>query len=491
MEHTERMHQFLAVGDRIRNLRAAQADWSAMPLDQRLAPIVELRRLIAERAPAFIETAAPSLGKTLAEFTASEILPLAEACRFLEKQAHRLLSARHLGWQGRPVWLAGSAVTLHREPFGAVLIIGPSNYPLMLPGIQALQALVAGNVVVVKPGHNGTEPIRWLIDLLEEANLPPNLIMATSESLEDAHSALRADIDKVILTGSNETGRAVMRRLAERTLPSVMELSGSDPLIVLPDADIAMAARAIAYGLRLNGSATCIAPRRIIAIDPTYDTLREHLLAEIASIPPVDIPTAVHDRLQHLLDETPECQLTGTLPPRGEPMSPLVIEGIAADAPMANADIFAPVTMLFRAQDAAEAVTLANSSPFGLGASIFGPEHGAGELALQLDAGSVCVNDLIVPTADPRVPFAARKHSGFGSTRGAEGLLEMTQLKAVFVRQGKFRPHFEPTQDDEHEFLLNYISAAHGRGWTTRLSAATRAARQMIARGARNARKRF
>lgn len=484
------MHQFLALGDRIDNLRAAQADWAAMPVRQRLVPIAELRRLLAERAPAFVETAARRLGKSKAEFTAAEILPLIEACRFLENRAQRLLAARHLGWKGRPAWLTGSAVTIHREPLGCILIIGPSNYPLMLPGIQALQALVAGNVVVVKPGAGGSEVMHWLIDLLEEANLPPNLIMSTGEHIDDAHAALRARIDKVILTGSNATGRAVMRRLAERTLPSVMELSGNDPMILLPDADIDMAVRAIAYGLRLNGSATCIAPRRIIAIDPNYEPLREKLLAVIETIPSADVPLVVQDRLRQLLNDSPGCKVHGALPPDAGPMQPMVVEGVTPDAPVACADIFAPVTMLFRARDVAEAVAIANASPYGLGASIFGPEHGAAELALQLDAGSVCVNDLIVPTADPRVPFAGRKQSGFGATRGGEGLLEMTQLKAVIVRQGKFRPHFDPTEEDEHEFLLSYIAAVHGRSWTTRLSAGMRAARHMIARGMNTARKR-
>ncbi|WP_137391283.1 aldehyde dehydrogenase family protein [Rhodoligotrophos defluvii] len=487
------MNRATPIHERIAILRAAQRDWAATPVDRRVAVVAELRHLIAERAPKFVGTVAPTLAKSLADFTAAEVVPLVDACRFLERRAAELLRPRPLGKEDRPLWLAGSEVTIRREPFGLVLIIGPSNYPLFLPGVQALQALVAGNAVLIKPGQNGEQPIRWLIELLDDAGLPPNLVSVTSDSLDDARAALRDQIDKVVLTGTAETGRMVLGRLVDRIIPVVLELSGNDPALVLLDADLDLAARAIAYGLRLNGSATCIAPRRVIALEPIYDALRGRLLAEVAKLPPIEVAEPARTKLAELLDKS---KAAGAVvhgvfpPPEGEAaMAPLVIENVSVEDPLARADIFAPVVMLFRAADVHEAVAMANASPYALGASVFGSEYGAREVAARINAGAVCINDMIVPTADPRAPFAGRKQSGYGVTRGSEGLLEMTQPKAVFLRKGTFRPHFEPPGPDDHAFLLSYVAAIHGRNWTTRLGAGMKMIRHMIARGARQRRR--
>ena len=487
------MNRPMSVRDRIVYLRAAQRDWAATPLARRLAIITELRRLLAERAPAFVRAVGPNQRKPLADFVAAEIVPLVDACQFLERQAGELLKPRPLGHQNRPLWLSGSEVTIHREPFGLVLIIGPSNYPLFLPAVQALQALVAGNAVLIKPGEGGEEPIRWLIDLLDEAGLPPNLIACTSDTIDDARAALRDAIDKVVLTGSASTGRAILGRLAERAIPAVLELSGNDAALVLPDADLDLATNAIAYGLRLNNSATCIAPRRVIAIGPIFEPLRDCLRARTAAMPPMEVPEPVRVKLAELLGRSEAAgAIVHGIPPKpgNAAMAPLLVENLSVEDPLAREDIFAPVLMLFRAEGTQEAVAIANASPYGLGASIFGSEQSAVEIAGRLDAGAVCINDMIVPTADPRAPFAGRKQSGYGVTRGAEGLLEMTQIKAVFLRKGTFRPHFDPPGSKDHEFLLNYIAAVHGRNWTMRLRAGMTVMKHMITRGARRKRQR-
>ena len=193
----------------------------------------------------------------------AEVLPLAEACRFLEREAGKLLKPRRLGRRGLPLWLAGVCSEIQREPFGVVLIIGPGNYPLLLPGVQLIQALVAGNAVWLKPGGGGTEAARALCDLIVRAGFDPQLVALLPESAEAARAAIAARPDKVLFTGSAATGEKILAQLAPHLIPATMELSGCDAVIVRADADLDLAVKALVFGLRLNNGATCMSPQRV------------------------------------------------------------------------------------------------------------------------------------------------------------------------------------------------------------------------------------
>ena len=141
----------------------------------------------------------------------AEVLPLAEACRFLEREAGKVLAARRLGRRGRPLWLAGVRSEIHREPLGVILIIGPGNYPLLLPGVQLIQALAAGNAVLLKPGIGGTAaPRRRCAELVVRAGFDPQLVALLPESSEAARCAIAARPDKVLFTGSAATGEKIL-----------------------------------------------------------------------------------------------------------------------------------------------------------------------------------------------------------------------------------------------------------------------------------------
>jgi hypothetical protein len=174
----------------------------------------------------------------------------------------------------------------------------------------------------------------------------------------------------------------------------------------------------------------------------------------------------------------------------GAPAGPLVVTASPQVSSLLVADVFAPLLTLVPVDSAEQAVALANACPFALGASIFGDPARARALAGRLDAGVVTVNDLIVPTADPRLPFGGRRRSGFGVTRGAEGLLEMTVVKAVSVRRDGRRPlrHFaSPVREDEALFRA-YLAVAHGGGLLSRLRAVPSLLRALAARLARERR---
>ena len=468
--------------------REAQKGWADRALDERLEVLRRFRHRLAAQPDGMIEAIGGHFGRQPAESLPMEIVPLADACRFLEREASSWLAVRSLGRRGRPFWLSGAETEIRRVPLGIVLVLGPGNYPLFLPGVQVVQALAAGNAVLVKPAPGCAAPMRMLRDMLIESGLPPALFQVLDETVSAAQAAIAAGVDKVILTGSAQTGRQLLAALSDKVTPAILELSGNDPVFVLPGADIALTADALTYGITLNGGATCIAPRRVFVPAEDASALESALRARLDRQAPVPVPSTRLAHIRTVVDEA--CRnggrLIGTLPqPDGSNMTPVVVADTPADSALLREDIFGPVIALTAVPDMAAAVRLNRDCPYVLGASIFGPPEAARELAGRIDAGVVTINDVIVPTADPRLPFGGHGESGYGTTRGGEGLLDLTRPKAVSLRRGRFRPHFEPPQPDDRSLFTAYLRAAHGGGWSERLSAAKSLIRLLMARGTR------
>src|SRR4051794_21084498 len=188
----------LVMGWSVEMTRRAGRAWAEQGLARRLEVITAARRLIAREAPAL----AALIPRPPAETLSAEILPLAEAAQFLQRAAPALLAPKRLG-RGRPIWLFGGRQGIPRGPRGAGLILGPGNYPLFLPGVQALQALAAGNGVAVKPAPGASAPMLALADLLRRAGLPGGVLEVLPEAAGPA--AVRAGFDFIVLTGGAET----------------------------------------------------------------------------------------------------------------------------------------------------------------------------------------------------------------------------------------------------------------------------------------------
>jgi acyl-CoA reductase-like NAD-dependent aldehyde dehydrogenase len=464
--------------------RAAQSRWSCTPLARRLELIRELRRLIAEHAPQLAEASASARQRPALESLTAEVLPLAAACRFLEREAGRVLAVRRLGNRGRPIWLAGVRSEIHREPLGVILIIGPGNYPLLLPGVQLVQALAAGNAVLLKPGIGGTPAAHALTELVVRAGFDSQLVALLPESSEAARCAIRAHPDKVLFTGSAATGETILGELAPHLIPATMELSGCDAVLVRADADLDLVVRALAFGLRLNAGATCMSPKRVLVHRSIATELEGRLAQNLCrsrgneSRPfhsPGLLTPAVTERLRPVLDDAlarGAHLIAGEINDDGSVTIPLVLGGVSPSAPLLREDIFAPVLALVTVADDHEAVFRANDCPFALTASIFSRDESAARLlAARINTGAVTINDLIIPTADARLPFSGRGRSGFGVTRGAEGLLELTAPKVVTVSRGKFRPAFDFPQPGDEALFNAYFRLAHGCGLKSRWAA--------------------
>ena len=174
----------------VASARQAQAAWAAQPVQARLAILRRFRHALAASADSLSAAVEQSRPRGPGETISAEILPLAEAIRFLERHAARILAPRHEPSSLTPLWLARIELEIRREPHGVILVIGPSNYPLMLPGIQAVQALVAGNAVLIKPGVGGLPSMEAFRQLLGAAGLNADLCQILSETPECAQEAL-------------------------------------------------------------------------------------------------------------------------------------------------------------------------------------------------------------------------------------------------------------------------------------------------------------
>ena len=450
--------------------RRVQLQWADTPIADRLRVLRRARHELARASDRLVDAICPELHRTRADSYAAEVLPLLAACRFLEDEAAKILKLRRLGRKGLPFWLAGIDSMIERSSLGMVLIIAPSNYPLFLAGVQALQALAAGNAVVWKPGRGGQPVAEAFRSALQQAGLPESLLRITDDSTDAAIAELEKRPDKIFFTGSSQAGRVVMRKAAEAAIPVVAELSGCDAVVVLESADKARVVDALEFGMRLNGSATCMAPRRLFLVGNGHEALIASLHDRFAAMDGVDIGPRTRTQLANLFESA---ELQGTVicgAPLAHDLKPILMLNGRPDMAIARADIFAPILTVMHAAGVDDVLQADAVCPFGLTVAIFGEERAALALGRRFKVGSVLVNDLIVPTADPRVPFGGRRGSGFGTTRGAEGLLEMTTAKVTSVRRGKSTRHYQATGSGHEELFRSVVAMSHSASLAKRFA---------------------
>ena len=452
MLHTE--ESWFDVDGALRKSRLAASAWAGQSVAMRLGVVRRARQLMAQRATAVASTVSSRSNR---DTLVCELLPLLDAMRFLERRAKGLLATQPLRG-GKPLWLFGVTAEIQREPLGVILILGPANYPLFLPCVQAIQALVAGNAVCLKPARGGEAAAVAVAIALIDAGLPPDVLQLLDT--DAGPEAVTCHFDRIVLTGSAQTGIKVFAASAARLTPATMELSGCDAAFVMQGAEIDLVARCLVYGLTLNSGATCIAPRRIFVLENMAGDLERAIVRLLPAISGARTPAPIAQRLSHLLHQAVR---SGARIIQASPDCPAVLADARCDMQLLQEDVFAPWLAIVPVVDMASAIRQAEACPYALGASIFGPLAEARELARQVKAGSVCINDVIVPTADPRLPFGGSGRSGFGRTRGAEGLLEMTAVKSVSMRRGRFRPHLAaPRAQDEARFAT-MIRLLHGK----------------------------
>ncbi|QVL32128.1 aldehyde dehydrogenase family protein [Telmatocola sphagniphila] len=439
--------QPVAFLEETRRARVALSEFSGPSL----LPIRKLRALLVEKKAEICESVRQDIGRAPAEVLASDLLPFADACRFLERRARAILRPRAVPSSEMPVWAIGARDVIYRKPWGVVGIIGTWNYPILLNGVQILQAMRAGNAVLWKPSELTPKFSNVLKELFDAAGFPRELFQILPATREAGPQLLEADIDHLVFTGSDTVGRKIALSCAGRLLPSTLELSGCDAMIILPDADLEMAARAAWYGITLNQGQTCVALRRIFLLQNQLSEFSD-LLKKTATDRKVR-PLVTSGQLKQARAIMEEAVANGAkelfadAPANSEDlpgMPATFLTDVRPSMRLCQEAIFAPLAGILTYTDLSDLRSQLNNCPFALGSSIFSRDvTAANQLALQLAPGLVVINDAINPTAHPASPFGGRNSSGWGTTQGAEGLLAMTVPQVVSIRKGKFRPHYD------------------------------------------------
>jgi acyl-CoA reductase-like NAD-dependent aldehyde dehydrogenase len=447
--------------DECRRALAAQSIWSILSVRERLRSVREFRYRLVESADSLTAAAFDDVRRPSDELVATDLVPTASAAKYLERRAASILAPRRVG--DRPLWLWGCRDTVQRRPRGVVGLIGTWNYPVFLNAVPILHALTAGNAVLWKPSELAPRSAEILHELLLYAGFPPDLVQRLPATRDAGPALVEAPINFLHFTGSEPVGRAIARRLGERLIPSTLELSGCDAMIVLKDADLDLAVKLARYGSTLNHGQTCMAVRRVLVERPVFAPFVERVRSLVSPDRPDLVMTGEADRRDRLLADARSqgCDVFG-----GNPSVVVNANGIRHLA--ANRDaLFAPLLTVTPFDSLDDALVRDGETDLKLTASIVTTDLASGRsLAARLPVATVVINDVIVPTAHPGTPFGGRGASGWGSTQGAEGLLEMTVPQVVSERSGTFRPHAEP--GGSGDVPRGYLRLVHGRGFRER-----------------------
>ncbi len=381
------------------------------------------------------------MGKPIAAAEA-EAEKCAWVCDFYAENAERFLAEE-------PVETDAAASFVRYDPLGPVLAVMPWNFPYWQVLRFAAPALMAGNVGLLKHAANVPGCALAIEEIFSEAGFPAGVFQTLLiPSSEVAGVIADPRVAAATLTGSDKAGRAVASEAGRHLKKTVLELGGSDPFIVLADADPEKVAGPAATARTINSGQSCIAAKRFIVEAPVAERFERALVAEMGGLvvgDPMDRATQVgpqarKDLVDDLQDQVERAVAAGArLLTGGAPLDrpgffypPTVLTGVEPGNPAFEEEIFGPVAAVVRARDRDHAVELANRSSFGLGAGIWTADAAAGRaLAAEIEAGAVFVNEIV--KSDPRLPFGGVKQSGYGRELAAFGIREFVNVKSVWV----------------------------------------------------------
>ena len=253
--------------EKLPTLKKAQEAWRALSIEERVKPLKAMRLKLSRNSDEYVRAISLENGKTELESLSQEVIPILDTLEFLEKNASEILRPKALKLRTKQFYFKGKEHELIYEPYGVIGILGTWNYPFYLCLSQVLFAIVAGNAVILK-GAEYSERITDVIqELLIASGFPEELFYCFSAGSAGGEALSRLGCDKYILTGSRRTGQAVLKILNDKLTPSVMELSGSDPYIILSDADWDLAARTLLWASFQYSGQTCVAPRRVFILE--------------------------------------------------------------------------------------------------------------------------------------------------------------------------------------------------------------------------------
>lgn len=416
--------------------------WRGTSFAERSTLMKRAAQVLRDNADSYARTMALEMGKPVGEGRA-EVNKCALCCDFYADHAEGFLADEVIASDASKSYVA-------YRPLGVILAVMPWNFPFWQVFRFAAPTLMAGNTGLLKHSSNVPRCALQIEEVFVKAGFPADVfrtLMIGSGKVDKVieHPAVKA----VTLTGSDIAGRKVAAKAGQMLKKTVMELGGSDPFVVLADADLDEAAAVAARARCINSGQSCIAAKRFIVEAPVYDAFLEKFRANMAALvmgDPLDEKSQVgaqaredlmaelHAQVEASVARGAKLVLGGKpLAGKGSFYPPTILVDVVPGMPAYDEEMFGPVASVIRARDAADALRIANDTPFGLGASVWTRDAAKGEaFAAQVEAGASFVNGMV--KSDPRLPFGGVKISGFGRELSHHGIREFVNIQTIWVR---------------------------------------------------------
>lgn len=433
----------------LETVKASQQDyneWRELSFNERSRFVHNLAGLLRSEKPQLAELITREMGKPLREAEA-EVEKCAWVCEFYADKADQFLAPEFIETEAQKSWVA-------YQPLGLVLAIMPWNFPLWQVFRFAAPAVMAGNGCLVKHAPNVTGCALAIEELFQKAGFPENLYRTLLISIEEQNARVgelinHPDVRAVTLTGSTGAGRKIAEKAGSALKKTVLELGGSDPYIILEDADLDEAINACVFSRLQNAGQSCIAAKRYLVADSIKSEFEQKLVENLSKkvvgdpmepgtdIGPMargDLRDQLHEQVEQSVAKGAKVLIGGKKPARkGYFYPPTVLTDLTPSMPVYYEETFGPVASVISFQTDQHAIEIANNSPYGLGSAVFSKNlERAQELASQIEAGGCFINSMV--KSDPRLPFGGIKDSGYGRELSYFGIREFVNIKTVYIK---------------------------------------------------------
>jgi succinate-semialdehyde dehydrogenase/glutarate-semialdehyde dehydrogenase len=468
---------------------AAFPEWAERRYAERGRVLLDARQYVLDHLEEIVEVIYKETGKPRTEALSSDVMAVLDLMTYYAKNTEKLLRSERIPLGKYS--LMGRSSYVNYKPLGVIGIISPWNFPFAIPVGEVVMALMIGNTVVLKPSEYTPLVGLKIGEIFQAVGLPEGVLNVVPGDGTTGAALAEANVKKIFFTGSVATGRRVMMAAAKNLTPVVLELGGKDPMIVCRDADVDVAASAAVWGAFANAGQICASIERCYVDEAIADEFITKVVEKTQRLrqgPPermdTDIGSLSNERQLQVVEEqvgdaiargaTVLCGGDRNRELGGYYFQPTVLTNIDHSFSIMRDETFGPVLPIMTFKTEAEAIRLANDSPYGLTASVWTTDVARGKrVAAQLEAGTIMINECAYTHALPQTPWGGVKQSGVGRTHSKWGLMELVELEHVHVnRMARTKdPWWYGYSRQLYEMLVDFSRTFTSPSWVDKLKA--------------------